>query len=473
MLFGKLTNMLKRGDTAPIDAVAEEDTLLAPVRVTLAVRSLAEGEEPPVIAPEVPLAPLPYENAQKAGSTSRAKIIEQELAKGDALSIITLVDALFERAQQARASDIHLDPEAGGVAVRMRIDGVLQDAHFFPKGIHQEVISRIKILAGLRTDEHQAAQDGRFRVSCEGGQNVDIRVSIVPTFWGENAVMRLLSDKAEEFSLESLGFTEANRAKILRAIKKPHGMILATGPTGSGKTTTLYTLVRMLNTKDASIITIEDPIEYSISGINQIQVNQRTGLTFANGLRSMLRQDPNTIMVGEIRDVETAGLAVNIALTGHLVLSTLHTNDAATTLPRLLDMKVEPYLIASTVNIAIGQRLVRKICDYCKQEKHMSDAERASLADVVPHEFLHEHAVTYFGAGCDECGGTGYMGRVGIHEVMEIDNAIREAILRKESATDIRRLAVEHGMVPIVLDGFHKAAQGHTTIEEILRMRYE
>lgn len=412
--------------------------------------------------------------AQKADvALTPSEIIEAELAKGTDISIIALVQAVIERGQAARASDIHLDPEADGVKLRMRIDGVLQDAHVFPTRIHYEVIARIKILSGMRTDEHQSAQDGRFRVRLKNDQNVDIRVSVVPTFWGENAVMRLLSDKAEEFTLDSLGFTKENQQKILRAIGKPHGMILATGPTGSGKTTTLYTLVRMLNTKEASIITIEDPIEYSIPGINQIQVNARTGLTFANGLRSMLRQDPNTIMVGEIRDVETAGLAVNIALTGHLILSTLHTNDAATTLPRLLDMKVEPYLIASTVNLAIGQRLVRRICVHCKTKKKMTDAEAKSLSEIIPKEFLGIDAATYVGAGCAECDGTGYMGRAGVHEVLEVDNAIREAILRKESATKICERAIKHGMMPIMLDGFHKAREGVTTIAEILRMRYE
>lgn len=411
--------------------------------------------------------------AEEEEALTPAEALEAELAKGSALSIIELIQMLVERAQHARASDIHLDPETNGLKVRMRVDGVLQDAHVFPLAIHQEVISRIKILSGLRTDEHQSAQDGRFCARIGNGRNIDIRVSVIPTFWGENAVMRLLSDKAEEFTLKSLGFTPENEQKILRAIGKPHGMILATGPTGSGKTTTLYTLIRMLNTKESSIITIEDPIEYSIPGINQIQVRERAGLTFANGLRSMLRQDPNIIMVGEIRDVETAGLAVNIALTGHLVLSTLHTSDAATTLPRLLDMKVEPYLIASTVNLVIGQRLVRKVCTECKEEKNMTEAEIKSLSGIIPTEFLGEQKITYHGIGCDKCGGTGYMGRIGIHEVMDIDHIIREAILRKESAGNIRLLAEKQGMIPIILDGFHKAAQGLTTIEEILRMRYE
>ncbi len=309
--------------------------------------------------------------------------VTAELAKGTGVSIINLVNCLLEEAHRSRASDIHIDPTHVGLKVRFRIDGVLRDACTLPPGVHDEVISRIKILSGLRTDEHQAAQDGRFRTNVNGA-NVDIRVSVVPTYYGENAIMRLLPEAVDEHSLESLGFTPGNREKILAAIKKSHGMILVTGPTGSGKTTTLYTVVKMLNSPDVSILTIEDPVEYAVSGVNQIPVNARTGLTFATGLRSMLRQDPNIIMVGEIRDAETASIAVNTALTGHLLLSTLHTNDAATTLPRLLDMKVEPYLIASTVNIAVAQRLVRRVCQACKETRPMTEAERAALADLLP-----------------------------------------------------------------------------------------
>lgn len=399
--------------------------------------------------------------------------MQKELALGHKMSIIRMMDCLVECGQELRASDIHLDPEDKLVRARFRIDGVLQDLYELPKALHEEIISRIKILAGLRTDEHQAAQDGRFRATLEGGAPVDVRVSIVPTYYGENAVMRLLSDNAAEFSLKSLGFSEGNQKKILSAIKKPYGMILATGPTGSGKTTTLYTLVKMLNIKDVSIITIEDPIEYSVAGINQIQVNPRTGLTFANGLRSMLRQDPNIIMVGEIRDSETSGLAVNTALTGHLVLSTLHTNDAATTLPRLLDMKVEAYLISSTVNIAIGQRLARRICDHCKTAKKITPAEIQSLSGIMPPEVLSTHKVFYHGKGCEKCNNTGYQGRIGIHEVLVMDQTIREAILQKATASEIRRTAISQGMVPMVMDGFEKAALGITTIEEVLRMLHE
>jgi type II secretory ATPase GspE/PulE/Tfp pilus assembly ATPase PilB-like protein len=425
-------------------------------------------------APEKPLQSSTEPSKQSHRPSARAgTLVREELAKGPSLSIIKLVDGLVQDAHFVRASDIHLDPSDSGVKIRYRIDGVLQDVQLMPNSIHTEVISRMKILCGLRTDEHQAAQDGRFRIVMENGLSVDVRVSIVPTYYGENAVLRLLAEQAEEFSLESLGFTPANKEKILRAAKRPYGMVLATGPTGSGKTTTLYTLVKMLNVPETSIITIEDPIEYSIGGINQIQVNSKSGLTFANGLRSMLRQDPNVIMVGEIRDMETAGLAVNTALTGHLVLSTLHTNDAPTTLPRLLDMKVEPYLAASTVNIAIGQRLIRKICEHCKEEYKLSATEEKSLSETMPIKLIEQHRTFYRGKGCAACSGTGYFGRLGIHEVMEIDNPVRDAILRKASASELRAVAVENGMVPMMVDGFCKAAEGKTTIEEVLRMRYE
>src|SRR3989344_987032 len=287
---------------------------------------------------------------EKVENKLKKTLLDHKDQKG--LSIISLIDDLVEEAQRLRASDIHIDPQADSVRVRYRIDGVMADHHTLPKSIHSEVITRIKILSGLRTDEHQSALDGRFRLTIDDTP-IDIRVSIAPAYYGENAVLRLLSDKAQDFTLTTLGFSEENQKKILSAIQRPYGMILATGPTGSGKTTTLYTLLKKLSTPEVSIITIEDPIEYSIGGINQIQANTRTGLTFAQGLRSILRQDPNIIMVGEIRDAETAGIAVNTALTGHLLLSTLHTSDASTTLPRLLDMGIDPYLVASTVNVAV------------------------------------------------------------------------------------------------------------------------
>jgi len=399
--------------------------------------------------------------------------VEEELQRGADISIIGLVDSLIEYAYKADASDVHIDPEEKRVRVRLRIDGILNDAFVLPKEIQSEVITRIKVLSGLRTDEHQAAQDGRFRLKFKNDGFVDIRVSIAPTFYDEDCVMRLLSEKAVKFTLESLGFFPKDIEKIERNIKKPYGMILATGPTGSGKTTTLYTILKTLNTKEVSIITIEDPIEYAIEGIEQIQVNSRTGLTFANGLRSILRQDPNIIMVGEIRDEETAAIAVNAALTGHLLLSTLHTNDAPTTLPRLLDMKVEPFLIASTVNIAIGQRLVRRICEECKFEKKVTINDLEGLMGTFPVEILYKSKKFFQGKGCDSCNGTGYRGRIGIHEVIEIDDELRAAIVRKADATEIKNIAIKNGMTSMIEAGFKKAIEGVTTIEEVLRVIHE
>jgi type IV pilus assembly protein PilB len=400
------------------------------------------------------------------------KIIK-ELAQGANLSVIDLVNLLIEYAHASSASDIHIDPTTTEVRVRFRVDGILHNAFTFPKEICSEVISRIKVLARLRTDEHQAAQDGRFRMSFGNTEHLDVRVSIVPAYYGENAVLRLLAENAERFDLESLGLSKNDQKKIMDAVSKPHGMILSTGPTGSGKTTMLYTLIKMLNTPEVSIITVEDPVEYAIPDIRQIQVNPRTGLSFANGLRSMLRQDPNIIMVGEIRDAETAGIAVNTALTGHLLLSTIHTNDAATTLPRLLDMKIDPYLVASTVNLALGQRLVRKICMHCKQERDLSDAERKSIADMFTSENIKNLKSVHFGAGCEKCGGGGYRGRIGIYEVLTVDDEIREAILRKASSNEVRTIAKKNGMTSMIEDGFAKIAEGKTTIEEVLRVVHE
>ena len=399
--------------------------------------------------------------------------IEQEFELNlSEVSLISLIDNLIEYAYELRASDIHIDPDQKRVRVRFRVDGILQDFFSFPKEIKSEVVSRIKVLASLRTDEHQTAQDGRFTSSFDGKPPIDIRVSIAPTYYGENAILRLLSDKEEEFTLEKLGFNQSDREKVLQAIKKSHGMILATGPTGSGKTTTLYTILKTLNTKEISIITVEDPIEYAIEGINQIQVNSRVGLNFANGLRSILRQDPDTIMVGEIRDIETAALAVNTALTGHLLLSTLHTNDSATTLPRLLDMRIEPYLVASTVNLAIAQRLVRKICLECKTQKRLTEAEKKSLESYFRSPVIGQgmEPILYQGKGCEACNNTGYKGRVGIYEVMVIDSMIRDAFLRKASANEIKLIAAGNGMTTMVEDGIKKAQEGITTVEEVLRV---
>lgn len=396
-------------------------------------------------------------------------LLEEGTAKGP-FSVIDFLDHLLAEAHAYAASDIHIDPEHDRLRVRFRIDGILQDIASCPKGAHAEVVTRIKILAGMRTDEHVVAQEGRFRSTVAESGFMDVRVSIAPTYHGENVVLRLLSNNAESFTLETLGLSALNQTKLAQVLHKPYGMILATGPTGSGKTTTLYTLLKLLNKADTAIITIEDPIEYAVSGVVQIQTNPRMGLTFANGLRSMLRQDPNIIMVGEIRDAETAGIAVNTSLTGHLLLSTLHTTNAATILPRLLDLSVEPYLIAATVNAAIGQRLVRKICNYCKEERALSAAEQQSLPESV---YIPENQTVFNGKGCQQCKSTGYLGRVGIYEVLVVEKQIREAILAKSSASVLHELAVEHGMVPMFEDGMAKVFSGITTLEEVLRTLHE
>ncbi len=407
--------------------------------------------------------------------TTTHTTVAAEIARGVDVSIIALVDCLIREAFAARASDIHIDPTGKDVRVRYRVDGALHEAHLLPKTVHREVVARIKIIAGLRIDEHNATQDGRVRHYFDETLTdcVDIRVSIAPTYHGENVVMRLLSDREQHFSLDALGFSAGDQKKILKAIKKPTGMILATGPTGSGKTTTLYTLVKMLNAKDISIVTLEDPVEYAIDGIEQIQVNPFVGLTFASGLRSLLRQDPDIIMVGEIRDIDTATIAVNTALTGHLLLSTLHTNDAATTLPRLMEMRIEPYLVASTVSIAIGQRLVRRLCEKCKEAHTLSDAEFESLSEVAELKGLKPGMTMYQSVGCAECNDTGFRGRIGVNEVLVSDDDIREAILKKSSAKDIRDIVVRNGMTTMLEDGLEKARTGLTTITEVLRVIHE
>lgn len=397
--------------------------------------------------------------------------IDKELAKPPLqISVIGFIELLIEYAYHARASDVHLEPEEKDVKVRLRIDGVLQDAFDFAKEIQSEVITRIKVLSELKTDIHHIPQDGRFRARIGDLGEVDVRVSIAPTYYEENVVMRIL---AEIIALtpEDMGFTAEQTVLVNKAIKKPYGMILANGPTGSGKTTTLYTLIRQLNTKEVSIITIEDPIEYSITGITQIPLNVQAGLTFAAGLRSILRQDPNVIMVGEIRDSETANIAVNAALTGHLMLSTLHTNDAATTFPRLIDMGILPFLVASTVNVVISQRLVRVVCKACRKKRILSQEETESLSSIVSSVDVKE--VYTAGEGCKECSNTGYRNRTGIHEVLEVNDTIRELITSRADANQIKQAAIKNGMKTMLEDGLMKAQKGITTIEEVLRIIYE
>ena len=480
--------------------------------------------------------------------------------------IAKTVNIVLEYAVKSRASDIHIEPRENLVQVRFRIDGVLREMMTLPKPILAAVVSRIKILSNLKIDEHRVPQDGRFKFAV-GSKTVALRVSTLPIMDGEKVVMRILDESARALTLEELGFEGGALERIARGIHKPHGMVLVTGPTGSGKSTTLYSVLSMLNTPGVNISTVEDPVEYRVSGVNQTQVNPKAGMTFAGGLRALLRQDPNVIMVGEVRDVETADLAVQAALTGHVVLSTLHTNNAATCLPRLLDMNIEPFLIASTVNTVIGQRLVRRLCPNCRVpyipegnvmtdikrdfdivaairriqrlpefnepeplpvkpiDKHsrkkviqplrdiktadsildkiaadpnilnrseadshgakptaepskaiastvspqMTDTKNGKLRPMKTGEFALYHP----GDGCEQCGGNGYQGRMGIYEVLEVDTAIQKMIVSHGTSEDIQTAAIKAGMLTMQQDGFIKALRGQTTIEEIFRVTRE
>ncbi|KKP59542.1 MAG: Type II secretion system protein E [Candidatus Magasanikbacteria bacterium GW2011_GWC2_34_16] len=400
------------------------------------------------------------------------------------LPIINIVNSVLEHAVYENASDIHIEPGEKEVTIRYRIDGILKPVMTLPKTIQNGITARIKILSNLKLDEHMVPQDGRFKIQIQE-EKLAFRVSLLPVYDGEKIVMRLLHEGAKPLSLDQLGFLDKPRKIVENAIKKPHGMILVTGPTGSGKTTTLYTVLGILNQPGVNISTVEDPIEYRMAGVNQSQINPKAGFTFASGLRALLRQDPNIIMVGEIRDQETAEIAINAAMTGHLVLSTLHTNDAPTTLPRLIDMGVPPFLVAYTANIIVAQRLLRRICPYCKQEfaldKTASD-ELAKAFDIkkLPALFK-EYAgikegkdfVFYQGAGCHRCGQTGFKGRQGIYEIMEIDSGLIKKINERANANDIRDYAREHGMLTMLEDGLIKARMGVTTISEVLRVTRE
>lgn len=500
----------------------------------------------------------------KAIKDSSAEEQEQQQVSAKDLAedapIAKTVNIVLEYAVKSRASDIHIEPRENLVQVRFRIDGVLREMMTLPKPILPAVVSRIKILSNLKIDEHRIPQDGRFKFAV-GSRTVALRVSTLPVMEGEKVVMRILDESARALTLEELGFGGGALDRINRGIRKPHGMVLVTGPTGSGKSTTLYSVLSLLNTPGVNISTVEDPVEYKVAGVNQTQVNVKTGMTFASGLRALLRQDPNIIMVGEIRDTETADLAVQAALTGHVVLSTLHTNNAATTLPRLLEMGIEPFLIASTVNTVIGQRLVRRLCQNClvpyvpegrlmndiKRDfdvetalKHLRESETAAKAQVQAEakpaakskkkliEPLHKieaeksildkiakdpnivdrsesdaktdessrsvksevkagskpaaklkprkpgEIVLYkAGEGCERCGGNAYQGRLGIYEVLEVDESVQKMIVSHSTSEELQQQAVKNGMLTMQQDGFLKCLEGLTTVEEVLRVTRE
>lgn len=504
-------------------------------------------------------------DSSDAAKKEQGEISPDEIAEDG--PIAKTVNIVLEYAVKSRASDIHIEPRENIVQIRYRIDGVLRESMTLPRQIQAAVVSRIKILSNLKIDEHRIPQDGRFKVAV-GSKTVAIRVSTLPVMDGEKVVMRILDESARAATLEELGFTGHALKTIRVNLKKPHGMTLVTGPTGSGKSTTLYSILSLMNTPGVNISTVEDPVEYRIAGVNQTQVNPKAGMSFASGLRALLRQDPNIIMVGEIRDSETANLGVQAALTGHVVLSTLHTNNAATTLPRLLDMNIEPFLIASTVNTVIGQRLVRKLCFKCRkaysptpsdieelkksfdiegaltiikddQPDHSSPShtikkstaainqdviikdnpgtdDKKSIIERIdsdPNIINHkldpntikkvdgkakpsdkekivapdtntgassanknasaDKLVLYHATGCAECDQSGYQGRLGIYEILEVNEATRPLITAKATSDDIQAAAIKSGMLTMQQDGFVKALRGHTTVEEILRVTRE
>ena len=392
-------------------------------------------------------------------------VLERDIPLDDLVSlaneapVVRLVNLLLLEALEARASDVHIEGYARSLRVRYRVDGVLRDAPSPPAHLMPAVISRLKIMAELDIAERRVPQDGRIRLRLQDRQ-VDVRVSTLPTLHGESVVLRLLDAESGRAAIGQLGMGADTLAAFTQAIVRPHGIVLATGPTGSGKTTTLYAAVDHIRTGREKILTVEDPVEYELVGVPQVPVNEKVGVTFATALRALLRQDPDILLVGEIRDAETAEIATQAALTGHLVLSTLHTNDAPSALTRLLDLGVAPYLVASTVEAVLAQRLVRTICTACKTEVAV---EWPDAGDAAPR-------TAWRGTGCDECSGTGYRGRTGLYELLQLDDDIRSEVMRRRGSSDLRRLAVEHGMRTLYEDGLRQVRAGVTTLEEVLRV---
>ncbi|SDC46643.1 type IV pilus assembly protein PilB [Paenibacillus sp. UNCCL117] len=378
--------------------------------------------------------------------------------------VVKTVNQIIIQAVQVGASDIHIDPQEDALRIRYRVDGVMRTERTLPPHMQRVLVARIKIMANLNVAERRLPQDGRVEIENEF-RKVDIRISTLPTIHGEKVVMRVLDLGSALTDIEKLGFSESNYRQFMKGIQSAHGVVLITGPTGSGKTSTLYSALARLNSDDINVITIEDPVEYQLPGINQIQVNTTTGLTFARGLRAILRQDPNIVMIGEIRDMETAEIAVRTAMTGHLVLSTLHTNNAANTVTRLIDMGIEPFLIASSLKTIVAQRLVRRVCPSCSQENEPTVEEK---------RYLGEHGYSFGslrrGAGCVECGRTGYKGRLAIHEVLTIDETLKSMILEKRADSDYQKYAESKSLIPLIRDGLNKVVSGQTTVSEVIRV---
>ncbi len=392
--------------------------------------------------------------------------------------VAKIVSTILEYAVKSRASDVHIEPQEESVRIRYRIDGILQEKYLLPRNVHDAVVSRIKILSNLKIDEKRVPQDGRFFFSVDG-KDVDLRVSTLPTTYGEKVVMRLLNKAQKVPTLQDLGLRGLALKNLMTSIQRPHGIIIVCGPTGSGKTTTLYSVLDLVATSRVNVVTVEDPVEYQMKGVNQVQVNVQAGLTFASALRSFLRQDPNVIMVGEIRDQETADLAVNAALTGHLVFSTLHTNDASGVPPRLLDMGVEPFLLTSSLNCVVGQRVLRKVCKDCVGEMEIPADKLQEIKSTLGPIFNmledkfkkdNKNLVIPKIIGCQKCNNTGYLGRIAIYEVMPITEKLSKLIVEKAAASDIQKLAMEEGMLTMKQDGYVKVLEGVTSLDEVIRV---
>jgi len=410
------------------------------------------------------------------GSTSGAKDVGNEVAglgKGEVLRdapVAKIVAQLLEYGIKSQASDIHIEPLEEKTRVRFRLDGILHEKLILPQKVHDAVVSRIKVLSGMKIEEKRIPQDGRFDFAASN-QEVDLRVSSLPTAYGEKIVMRLLKKSGGVPTMNELGLRGSALKVFETQILRPHGIVLITGPTGSGKTTTLYSVLSKINSVRVNIVTLEDPIEYRIPGVNQVQINPGAGLTFASGMRSFLRQDPNIILVGEMRDTETEELGIQAALTGHLVFSTLHTNNAAGALPRLLDMGAEPYLITSTINCIVGQRIARKICLSCKEAYVPPSPILEDVKKVLGSLYTTQGELKlYRGKGCKDCSSSGYSGRVGIFEVMQVSEKIGRLVLERRSSQEIEKVAVEEGMITMKQDGYLKVVEGATTLEEVLRV---
>jgi type IV pilus assembly protein PilB len=409
---------------------------------------------------------------EKQAQEAKPQVIEEA-------PIIKIVEVILTNAIEGSASDIHIEPSEKDVRVRYRIDGILHTSLMLPRNVLAAIVTRIKILSNLKIDESRLPQDGRFHMEV-GKKSVDFRVSILPLIYGEKVVMRILDKTGSVPTLDQLGIRGLALKWVQENIKKTHGIFLITGPTGSGKSTTLYAILSILNTPNVNIVTLEDPVEYFIEGVNQSQINPEIGLTFAAGLRSILRQDPNVVMVGEVRDKETAELAVHAALTGHLVFSTLHTNNSIGAMPRLIDMGIEPFLLSASINVVAAQRLVRKICQNCKMEIPMTPAVETELKknlEGIPEDYLQgfnpKELKQFKGKGCEKCGNTGYQGRFGIFEVLPATTEIQELVLAKASSHRLYEEAKKLGMITMKQDGVVKVLRGETTMDEIIRVTTE